>query len=149
LLASPNQSGWNLSNLIPLSVDITVTVTKDTTTIIDAKGEPSKIEERVEELKKQIDESKSPYEIENLQDRLARFIGGVALVHVGGHTEVEMKEKKDRVDDALHATKAALEEGILPGGGIALLNASTMLVDDMGNLQEEEQTGCEIVTCII
>ena len=126
-----------------------VTVTKDTTTIIDAKGEPSKIEERVEELKNQIDESKSPYEIENLQDRLARFIGGVALVHVGGHTEVEMKEKKDRVDDALHATKAALEEGILPGGGIALLNASTMLVDDMGNLQEEDQTGCEIVISAI
>jgi len=122
-----------------------VTVTKDTTTIIDAKGESTKIEERVEELKNQIDKSKSPYEIENLQDRLARFIGGVALVHVGGHTEVEMRERKDRVDDALHATKAALEEGILPGGGIALLNASSMLVDEIGNLEQEDQIGYEIV----
>ena len=79
---------------------------------------------RVEEIKTQIDEANSPFEIENLQARLAKFIGGVAVVHVGGHTEIEMKEKKDRVDDALHATKAALEEGILPGGGIALLNAA-------------------------
>ena len=126
-----------------------VTITKDTTTIIDAKGSADKIEERVEELKNQIDESKSPYEIETIQDRLARFIGGVAIVYVGGHTEVEMREKKDRVDDALHATKAALEEGILPGGGIALLNASTMLVDEIGNLSEEDQTGCDIVISAI
>ena len=126
-----------------------VTVSKDSTTIIDAKGSEEAITARVEEIKAQIDESKSPYEIETLQDRLARFIGGVAIVYVGGLTEVEMKEKKDRVEDALHATKAALEEGILPGGGIALLNASTMLVDDMGNLQEEEQTGCEIVISAI
>jgi chaperonin GroEL len=101
-----------------------VTVGKDTTTIIDASGEDAAITGRVEELKTQIEEAKSPFEKENLQDRLAKFIGGVAIVYVGGHTEVEMKEKKDRVDDALHATRAALEEGILPGGGIALLNAS-------------------------
>jgi len=104
-----------------------VTVGKETTTIIDASGDEEKIKQRVEELKTQIEESKSPFEKENLQDRLGKFIGGVAIVHVGGHTEVEMKEKKDRVDDALHATRAALEEGILPGGGIALLNASKML----------------------
>ena len=104
-----------------------VTVGKDTTTIIDASGEDAAITGRVEELKTQIDEAKSPFEKENLQDRLAKFIGGVAIVYVGGHTEVEMKEKKDRVDDALHATRAALEEGILPGGGIALLNASKYL----------------------
>lgn len=104
-----------------------VTVGKETTTIIDASGDEEKITARVEELKTQIDEAKSPFEKENLQDRLAKFIGGVAIVYVGGHTEVEMKEKKDRVDDALHATRAALEEGILPGGGIALLNASKML----------------------
>ena len=119
-----------------------VTVTKDTCTIIDAKGDGEKIEQRVDEIRTQIDESNSPYEKEKLQDRLAKFIGGVALVHVGGHTEVEMKEKKDRVDDALHATKAALEEGILPGGGVALLNASLTLVSD---LQEGIVTGDEAI----
>ena len=126
-----------------------VTVSKDSTTIIDAKGSEEAITSRVEEIKNQIDESKSPYEIETLQDRLARFVGGVAIVYVGGLTEVEMKERKDRVDDALHATSAALEEGFLPGGGIALLNASTLLVDEIGNLQEEEQIGCEIVISAI
>lgn len=126
-----------------------VTVSKDTTTIIDAQGDEDKINNRVEELKTQIDESKSPYEIETLQDRLARFIGGVAIVFVGGHTEVEMRERKDRVDDALHATKAALEEGILPGGGIALLNASSLLVEEIGNLEQEDQIGYEIVISAI
>ena len=126
-----------------------VTVSKDSTTIIDAKGSEEAITSRVEEIKNQIDESKSPYEIETLQDRLARFVGGVAIVYVGGLTEVEMKERKDRVDDALHATSAALEEGFLPGGGIALLNASSLLVDEIGNLQEEEQIGCEIVISAI
>jgi len=126
-----------------------VTVSKDSTTIIDAKGSEESITNRVEEIKNQIDESKSPYEIETLQDRLARFIGGVAIVFVGGHTEVELKEKKDRVDDALHATKAALEEGILPGGGIALLNAAMMLVDSMGAITAEHQTGYEIVISAI
>ena len=126
-----------------------VTVSKDQTTIVDAKGTPESIEARVEEIKSLIDNSNSPYEIETLQNRLGRFIGGVAVVHVGGLTEVEMKEKKDRVEDALHATKAALEEGILPGGGIALLNASSMLVDDIGNLQQEDQIGCDIVISAI
>ena len=126
-----------------------VTVSKDSTTIIDAKGSEEAITSRVEEIKNQIDESKSPYEIETLQDRLARFVGGVAIVYVGGLTEVEMKERKDRVDDALHATKAALEEGILPGGGVALLNASSLLVDDIGNLAAEDQTGYEIVISAI
>jgi chaperonin GroEL len=104
-----------------------VTVGKDDTTIVDGKGSEEAITKRIEELKEQIENTVSPYEIEILQDRLAKLIGGVAMIHVGGHTEVEMKEKKDRVDDALHATKAALQEGILPGGGIALLNASTYL----------------------
>jgi chaperonin GroEL len=122
-----------------------VTVGKDLTTIIDALGKEDKIEDRVKELKNQIDETNSPYEIEKLQDRLAAFIGGVAIVHVGGHTEVEMKEKKDRVDDALHATKAALQEGILPGGGIALLNASKMLCQEIGGIEGEQQTGFDIV----
>lgn len=101
-----------------------VTVGKDETTIVDGKGTEDAIEQRVEEIKSLIDNSASPYEIEILQDRLGRLIGGVAIVHVGGHSEVEMKEKKDRVEDALHATKAALEEGILPGGGTALYRAA-------------------------
>ena len=123
-----------------------VTVTKDTCTIIDAKGEESVITQRIEEIKTQIDESNSPYEKEKLQDRLAKFMGGVALVHVGGHTEVEMKEKKDRVDDALHATKAALEEGILPGGGVALLNASMELVHTLSSFDsDDERLGADIV----
>jgi chaperonin GroEL len=104
-----------------------VTVGKDDTTIVDGKGSEEAIAKRIDELKEQIENTVSPYEIEILQDRLAKLIGGVAMIHVGGHTEVEMKEKKDRVDDALHATKAALQEGILPGGGIALLNASEYL----------------------
>jgi chaperonin GroEL len=116
-----------------------VTVGKDTTTIIDAAGEDAAITGRVEELKTQIEEAKSPFEKENLQDRLAKFIGGVAIVYVGGHTEVEMKEKKDRVDDALHATRAALEEGILPGGGIALLNASKYLDTNPVETDNESQ----------
>jgi len=122
-----------------------VVVGKDTATIIDAQGEEEAIQLRVEELKSQIDESSSNYEVENLQERLAAFIGGVAIVHVGGHTEVEMKEKKDRVDDALHATKAALEEGILPGGGIALLNASKYLTGIIGDIAvKDQQTGYDI-----
>ena len=101
-----------------------VTVTKDTTTIIDGKGTEEALVERLEELKAQIEATSSPYEKEQLQNRLGRLIGGVAIIHVGGHTEIEMKEKKDRVDDALHATKAAIQEGILPGGGTALYRAA-------------------------
>jgi|TARA_B110000483_G_scaffold86421_1_gene106755 chaperonin GroEL len=110
-----------------------VTVGKELTTIVDAKGDQETIVQRVEEIKTQIEETNSPYEKEKLQERLAKFVGGVAIVHVGGHTEVEMKEKKDRVDDALHATKAAIEEGILPGGGISLLNAALWLTDSLSN----------------
>jgi chaperonin GroEL len=100
-----------------------VTVGKDTTTLVDGKGDADKIEARITELQTQIEKSLSPYEKEKLQERLAKFVGGVAIVHVGGFTESEMREKKDRVDDALQATKAALEEGIVPGGGAALIYA--------------------------
>jgi chaperonin GroEL len=100
-----------------------VTVNKDSTTIVDGKGDTDKITARIEELQTQIEKSITPYEKEKLQERLAKFIGGVAIVHVGGFTESEIREKKDRVDDALQATKAALEEGIVPGGGAALLHA--------------------------
>ena len=100
-----------------------VTVTKDETTIVDGRGESGSIQARIEALQQQIEKSASSFEQEKLQERLAKFTGGVAIVHVGGMTETEMKEKKDRVDDALHATKAALEEGIIPGGGAALIYA--------------------------
>jgi len=107
-----------------------VTVEKEQTTIVDGKGEIKDIEARVEELQQQIGQASTPFEIEKLQERLAKFVGGVAVIHVGGNTETEMKEKKDRVDDALHATKAAIEEGIVPGGGMALLYASKDLKSD-------------------
>jgi chaperonin GroEL len=100
------------------------TITKETTTLVDGKGTEEAITARVEELSNQIDKADTPFAMERLQDRLSKFVGGVAIVHVGGNTETEMNEKKDRVDDALHATKAAIEEGILPGGGAALLGAS-------------------------
>jgi len=123
-----------------------VTVNKDTTTIIDALGEEEAITQRIEEIKTQIDDTTSPYEKEKLQERLAKFMGGIAIVHVGGHTEVEMKEKKDRVDDALHATKAAIEEGILPGGGIALLQGAYWLTYNMPEDQPKDQLiGYDIV----
>jgi chaperonin GroEL len=115
----------------------TVTVEKERTTIVDGKGSADSIEVRVEELQKQIEKAETPFEIEKLQERLAKFVGGVAIIHVGGNTETEMKEKKDRVDDALHATKAAIEEGIVPGGGTALLYASSGL--------ETKTTGAQIV----
>jgi chaperonin GroEL len=101
----------------------TITVTKEQTTIVDGKGETGRIEACIEALQQQIEQAGSPFEVEKLQERLSKFVGGVAIVHVGGTTETEMKEKKDRVDDALQATKAAIEEGIVPGGGAALLYA--------------------------
>jgi len=101
----------------------TVTVTKEKTTIIDGDGKEEEITSRVESLTSQIENASTPFEAEKLQERLSKFVGGVALVHVGGSTETEMKEKKDRVDDALHATQCALEDGIVPGGGSALLYA--------------------------
>ena len=115
----------------------TVTVEKEQTTIVDGKGSVESIETRVEELQQQIDKATTPFEVEKLQERLAKFVGGVAIIHVGGNTETEMKEKKDRVDDALHATKAAIEEGIVPGGGTALLYASNGL--------KANTTGAQIV----
>jgi len=100
-----------------------VSVTKDDTTIVDGAGEKSEIEGRVGQIKAQIEETTSDYDKEKLQERLAKLAGGVAVIRVGGGTEVEVKEKKDRVEDALHATRAAVEEGIVPGGGVALLRA--------------------------
>ena len=108
----------------------TVNVGKETTTIVDGKGETGRIESRIEELQNQIEQASTPFEIEKLQERLAKFVGGVGIIHVGGFTESEMKEKKDRVDDALNATKAAIEEGIVAGGGVALLYARESIEGD-------------------
>jgi chaperonin GroEL len=113
-------------------------IQKETTTIIDGKGDVDKIHARIEELKNQIDNGKTPFEIEKLQERLAKFTGGVSIIHVGGNSELEMKEKKDRVEDALHATRAAIDQGIVPGGGMALLYAGQ-------SLKLEEGLGVRIV----
>ena len=122
------------------------TISKESTTIIDAQGSEESINQRISLLKDLIEESQSPFEKENLQSRLAKFIGGVAVVNVGGHTEIEMKEKKDRVEDALHATKAALEEGVLPGGGIALCNAAMKLTFEIEDVEnEDERKGYDII----
>ena len=115
----------------------TVNVTKEQTTIVDGRGEEGRIEARIETLQQQIGQATTPFEIEKLQERLAKFVGGVGIIHVGGFTESEMKETKDRVDDALNATKAAIEEGIVPGGGAALLYAKEAI--------EGNDIGAEIV----
>ena len=103
--------------------------TKEQTTIVDGAGDEEAIERLCTELQTQIENSTSPFEMEKLQERLAKLTGGVAVIHVGGNTETEMREKKDRVDDALQATKAAIEEGIVPGGGLHFLRASPVNVD--------------------
>ena len=124
----------------------TITVTKEDTTIIDGGGTEENILQRAEELSTQIEKSETPFEMEKLQERLAKFSGGVAVVHVGGSTETEMKETKDRVDDALHATKAALEEGIVPGGGIALMYSRKVLEKSMKNkMSDSTKFGYKLV----
>jgi chaperonin GroEL len=120
-----------------------VTVDKDTTTIIDGGGSPKSIEGRIKQLRAQIDETTSDYDREKLQERLAKLAGGVAIIKVGAATETEMKEKKARVEDALHATRAAVEEGIVPGGGVALLRAAVAL--EKLRLEGDEQFGVTIV----
>src|SRR5471030_2510459 len=117
----------------------TVKVDKDNTTIIDGAGKKTDIQSRVTQIKAQIEETTSDYDKEKLQERLAKLAGGVAVIRVGGATEVEVKERKDRVDDALNATKAAVEEGIVPGGGTALLYASKLLASMTGTNDDETQ----------
>jgi chaperonin GroEL len=120
-----------------------VTIDKDNTTIVEGYGDPKKIEGRVKQIKAQIEETTSDYDREKLQERLAKIVGGVAVINVGAATETEMKEKKARVEDALHATKAAVEEGIVPGGGVALLRCISAL--DSLKLPPEQQVGVTIV----
>jgi chaperonin GroEL len=121
-----------------------VMIDKENTTIVNGAGKKADIEARVSQIKAQIEETTSDYDREKLQERLAKLAGGVAVIRVGGATETEVKERKDRVDDAMHATRAAVEEGILPGGGVALLRA----VEALKRLQtdnEDQKHGVEIV----
>jgi len=119
-------------------------VEKENTTIVDGAGGKKEIAARVQQIKTQIEETTSDYDKEKLQERLAKLSGGVAVIRVGGATEIEVKERKDRVDDAMHATKAAVEEGILPGGGVALLRASKVL-DKLKSTNDDQKTGIDIV----
>lgn len=112
------------------------TITKDSTTLVDGIGKEKYIVARLEEIKSQIDKAESNYAVEKLQERLAKMAGGVAIINVGGHTEIEMKEKKDRVEDALHATRAAIDEGIVPGGGVALLKVRNKIQHEDGDIDE-------------
>jgi chaperonin GroEL len=121
-----------------------VRIEKENTTIIDGSGKKADIEGRVAQIKAQIEDTTSDYDKEKLQERLAKLAGGVAIIRVGGSTEVEVKEKKDRVDDAMHATKAAVEEGIVPGGGVALLRAKAA-IGKLTNDNEDVQSGINIV----
>lgn len=138
--------GHKLENvtLADLGQAARIEITKDTTIIIDGAGEKSAIESRVGLIRQQIDEMESEYDREKLQERLAKLVGGVALIKVGAATEVEMKEKKDRVDDALHATRAAVAEGIVPGGGVALVRAKSAIVNLKG-ANHDQDAGIAIV----
>ncbi|EWH04697.1 molecular chaperone GroEL [Pseudoalteromonas lipolytica SCSIO 04301] len=120
-----------------------VVITKDDTTIIDGAGEEDGINGRVAQIKAQIEEATSDYDKEKLQERMAKLAGGVAVIKVGAATEIEMKEKKDRVEDALHATRAAVEEGVVPGGGVALVRAANKLVDLIGD-NEDQSHGIKV-----
>jgi chaperonin GroEL len=120
-----------------------IVIDKDNTTIVDGAGKKADLEGRIKQIRAQIDETTSDYDREKLQERLAKMIGGVAVINVGAATEVEMKEKKARVEDALHATRAAVEEGIVPGGGVALLRAATVL--EKLRVPEEERWGVNII----
>jgi len=120
-----------------------IVIDKDDSTVVDGKGKHDDIQGRINEIKAAIEKSTSDYDREKLQERLAKLSGGVAIINVGAATETEMKEKKARVEDALHATRAAVEEGIVPGGGVALLRAQSALDKIRGT--EDEKTGVEIV----
>ncbi|HAL95771.1 MAG TPA: chaperonin GroEL [Chitinophagaceae bacterium] len=141
------EQGFKLENadLTYLGQAASVTIDKDNTTIVGGKGKKEDITARVNQIKAQIETTTSDYDKEKLQERLAKLSGGVAVLYVGAATEVEMKEKKDRVDDALHATRAAVEEGIVPGGGVAYIRAVESLDAKVKGQIEDEQTGMAIV----
>src|ERR1019366_8398157 len=122
-----------------------VTIDKDNTTIVEGKGKHTDIEGRVKEIRSQIDKTTSDYDQEKLQERLAKLVGGVAVIKVGAATETEMKEKKARVEDAMHATRAAVEEGIVPGGGVALLRCVPAVETVIKGLEGDEKIGATII----
>lgn len=140
------EQGYKLdaADLTYLGQAASITIDKDNTTIVDGKGQKEGIDARVNQIKAQLETTTSEYDKEKLQERLAKLAGGVAVLYVGAATEVEMKEKKDRVDDALHATRAAVEEGIVPGGGTALIRSIAAL-DNLNGANEDENTGINIV----
>ena len=141
------ERGFNLENttLEMLGTSERVTIDKDNTTIVNGSGKKDDIKARVNQIKAQIETTTSDYDKEKLQERLAKLAGGVAVLYVGAASEVEMKEKKDRVDDALHATRAAVEEGIVAGGGVALLRSRSKL-DSLKANNDDESTGIQIIT---
>jgi chaperonin GroEL len=140
------EKGYKLENadLSLLGVAEKIQIDKDNTTVINGKGDQEQIKARINQIKQQIETTTSDYDREKLQERLAKLAGGVAVLYVGAPTEVEMKEKKDRVDDALHATRAAIEEGIVPGGGVALVRAIAA-IRNLKGANEDETIGVAIV----
>ena len=140
------EKGYKLDNadLDLLGSAAKITIDKDNTTIVEGAGKKADIKARIGQIKSQIETTTSDYDKEKLQERLAKLAGGVAVLYVGAMTEVEMKEKKDRVDDALHATRAAVEEGIVPGGGVALVRAISSL-EKLSGVNEDEDMGIQIV----
>jgi chaperonin GroEL len=122
-----------------------VVVTKDETTIVEGAGSDSDIKGRINQIKTEIENTDSDYDREKLQERLAKLAGGVAVVKVGAATEVELKEKKHRIEDAVSTTKAAVEEGVVPGGGVALLRAQSAILERAGKLEGDETVGARIV----
>jgi len=145
-LVISEEAGSKLENvtLKDLGRAKTITIDKDNTTIVEGNGKKAEIDGRIGQIKKQIEETTSDYDREKLQERLAKLAGGVAVVKVGAATEVEMKEKKARVEDALHATRAAVEEGIVPGGGVALIRSLSAL-DNLKGANDDETVGIDII----
>jgi chaperonin GroEL len=144
------ERGFKLENATPdmLGRAEKINIDKDNTTIVNGAGDPAAIKGRIAEIKAQIDKTTSDYDKEKLQERLAKLSGGVAILYIGAATEVEMKEKKDRVDDALHATRAAVQEGVVVGGGVALVRAADALADLKGE-NEDQDTGINIIRLAI
>jgi len=144
------ERGFKLENATPdmLGRAEKINIDKDNTTIVNGAGDPAAIKGRIAEIKAQVEKTTSDYDREKLQERLAKLSGGVAILYIGAATEVEMKEKKDRVDDALHATRAAVQEGVVVGGGVALVRAADALADLKG-LNEDEDTGINIIRLAI
>jgi len=141
------EKGYKLENatINYLGQAARVSLDKDNTTIVEGRGEDKAIEGRVKEIRSQVEKTTSDYDREKLQERLAKLVGGVAVIKVGAATETEMKEKKARVEDAMHATRAAVEEGIVPGGGVALVRCTPVVDELIKTLEGDEKIGAQII----